>query len=101
MKNSKIFTSFILVIFLIILSSCSFPFLANINLPAVETATTATADTSTLSQEYQPLTVTFLDVGQADCTLLQCGEEAMLIDGGNPDDAQKIYSVLKSMRLLN
>ena len=95
MKNSKIFTSFILVIFLIILSSCSFPFLANINLPAVETATTATADTSTLSQEYQPLTVTFLDVGQADCTLLQCGEEAMLIDGGNPDDAQKIYSVLK------
>ncbi len=41
------------------------------------------------------LTVHFLDVGQADCVLLQCGGENMLIDGGNVDDSQMVVSYLR------
>ena len=41
------------------------------------------------------LTVTFLDVGQGDSTLLTCGGEAMLIDGGSPERSSLIYSVLE------
>ena len=41
------------------------------------------------------LTVHFLDVGQADCALLECGGEFMLIDGGNRDDSQLVVSYLE------
>ena len=41
------------------------------------------------------LTVQFIDVGQADCALLECGGEYMLIDGGNRDDSQLVVSFLE------
>ena len=41
------------------------------------------------------LTVQFIDVGQADCALLECDGEYMLIDGGNRDDSQLVVSVLE------
>lgn len=41
------------------------------------------------------LTVQFLDVGQADCALLECGGEYLLIDGGNRDDSQLVVSFLE------
>ena len=37
----------------------------------------------------------FLDVGQADCMLVRCGEEAMLVDGGNVDDGSIVYRYLE------
>ena len=42
------------------------------------------------------LTVHYLDVGQADCILLESGGEFMLIDGGNRDDGQMVVSYLQS-----
>lgn len=39
--------------------------------------------------------VHFIDVGQADSALIQCGGENMLIDGGNVDDSQTVVSYLK------
>ena len=41
------------------------------------------------------LTVQFIDVGQADCALLECDGEFLLIDGGNRDDSQLVVSVLE------
>ena len=41
------------------------------------------------------LTVQYIDVGQADCALLECGGEYLLIDGGNRDDSQLVVSVLE------
>lgn len=41
------------------------------------------------------LTVSFIDVGQADCALLECGGEYMLIDGGNKADGQLVVSYLE------
>ena len=45
----------------------------------------------------EKLTVHYLDVGQADCALLECGGEYMLIDGGNIGDGQKVISYLQNM----
>ncbi|MBQ3556942.1 MAG: MBL fold metallo-hydrolase [Oscillospiraceae bacterium] len=39
--------------------------------------------------------VHFIDVGQADAALVVCDGEVMLIDGGNREDSQLIYSYLK------
>lgn len=41
------------------------------------------------------LTIHFIDVGQADCALLECDGEYMLIDGGNRGDSQLIVSYLE------
>lgn len=37
----------------------------------------------------------FLDVGQGDCTVIVCDGEAMIIDGGPPGAAQKVYSFIR------
>lgn len=42
------------------------------------------------------LTVHFIDVGQADCALLECGGEYMVIDGGNKEDGQLVVSYLQA-----
>ncbi len=39
----------------------------------------------------------FLDVGQADCMLVQCDDAAMLVDGGNVDDSSLVYNYLESL----
>ena len=41
------------------------------------------------------LTVHFIDVGQADCALLECAGQTMLIDGGNAEDSSLVVSYLK------
>ena len=41
------------------------------------------------------LSVQFIDVGQADCALLECDGQYMLIDGGNRDDSQLVVSFLE------
>lgn len=41
--------------------------------------------------------VHFIDVGQADCALVLCDDEAMLIDGGNAADSSLVYSYLKKL----
>ncbi len=39
----------------------------------------------------------FLDVGQADASVVLCGNEAMLIDGGNVEDAAAVAQYLKRL----
>lgn len=41
------------------------------------------------------LHIDYIDVGQADATLIVCDGEAMLIDGGNVDDSDLIYTYLE------
>ena len=41
------------------------------------------------------LTVTWLDVGQGDAAVIQCGGQSMLIDGGKPEKSSYIYSWLQ------
>ncbi len=48
----------------------------------------------TISGDFE---VYVFDVGQADCTLITCGNEYMLIDGGNNEDGKLVANQLKSM----
>lgn len=41
------------------------------------------------------LKVHFIDVGQADATIIECDGQVMMIDGGNATDSNLIYSYLK------
>ena len=41
------------------------------------------------------LTVHFIDVGQADCALIECGGEYMMVDGGNVDDSDLVVAYLQ------
>ena len=44
--------------------------------------------------EGETLTVHFIDVGQADCALLECNGEYIVIDGGNVEDSSLVVSYL-------
>lgn len=52
------------------------------------------APSETLS-ENETLTIHFIDVGQADCALLECGGEYLLIDGGNKADSDLVVTYLQ------
>ena len=41
------------------------------------------------------LAVHYIDVGQADCALIECGGEYMIIDGGNVDDSDLVVTYLQ------
>ena len=56
---------------------------------------TAPSPTTTAPETTDALVVHFIDVGQADCALLVCDGEFMLIDGGNVDDSSLVVSYLE------
>lgn len=58
-----------------------------------------TAKTNDSPQPANELDVHFIDVGQADSALLVCGDETMLIDGGNVADSSVIVTYLKNLGL--
>jgi competence protein ComEC len=45
------------------------------------------------------LKIHFIDVGQADSILIQCGNENMLIDAGNNDDGDKVVEYIKNQSI--
>ncbi len=52
-------------------------------------------ETTAAPAQGQQLAVHFIDVGQADCALLSCGGESILIDGGNVADSALVVSYLE------
>ena len=54
-----------------------------------------TVPAPSLPANGETLTVHYIDVGQADCALLECDGEYMLIDGGNKDDSQLVIAYLR------
>jgi competence protein ComEC len=65
------------------------------NPPSAGLATATAAGPALTGQ----LEVHFLDVGQADCILVIQGDDTMLIDAGNIDDAEHIVSYLKKQEV--
>lgn len=56
---------------------------------------TAQAAGNTGTSQAGTLTVTWLDVGQGDAAVIQCGGQTMLIDGGKPEKSSYIYAWLQ------
>ena len=55
----------------------------------------ATTTAATVTDSSGCLTVHFIDVGQADCALIDVGGAYVLIDGGNKEDGQLVVSYLE------
>ncbi len=49
--------------------------------------------------ENSTFEVVFLDVGEADAALVLCDGQTMLIDGGNSDDSDLVYTFLKDREI--
>ena len=85
-KNSKKLSGMLFNLFLvtlvIFLSGCGISQQSNAN-----------SDDAAQSSTFE---VHFIDVGEADATLVLCDGKAMLIDGGNPEDSDLIYTYLKN-----
>ena len=54
------------------------------------------AEETPLPPDDSSFAVHFIDVGQADCVLVMCDGAYMLIDGGNAEDSDLVYSYLKT-----
>lgn len=48
------------------------------------------------SAEEDLLHIYYIDVGQADSTIITCDDDVLMIDGGNVADSQSIFSVLRN-----
>jgi competence protein ComEC len=62
---------------------------------ASQTPQVSQGETQTSQAAEGELTVHFIDVGQADCALVECGGQTMLIDGGNVADSSLVVSYLQ------
>lgn len=67
-----------LLVVCLLLSGCELPY----------------APVTTPTEGEGGLTVHYIDVGQADCALLECDGEYILIDGGNVEDSSLVVSYL-------
>ena len=76
MMKKRLFA--LLLLLALLLSGCAYP-----------------AELEPTSVDGDSLIVHFIDVGQADCALLECGGQYMLIDGGNREDGQLVVSYLE------
>ena len=63
--------------------------------PTEATVVTLPPETAAPTEpELDGLTVHFIDVGQADCALLECDGEFAIIDGGNSEDGEDVVEYL-------
>lgn len=85
-----------LFLILALLTGCAMPAATN---PSTTGSTPSTpsvpTNASSSGEDGGTLTVHFIDVGQADCALLECEGEYMLIDGGNVADSSLVVSYLE------
>ncbi len=68
---------------------------SNAEVTAVEEAQAA----STSVKVSKNLTVRYVNVGQGDCVLISCNGQWALIDGGPEDASQRLYSILKTLKV--
>jgi len=88
-KNRILSLALSLSLLLLALSGC-----ADLDsyIPTPPSSAPISQNTQTNSSDFR---ITFLDVGQADSILVECDGHSMLVDGGNVEDSDLIYSVLK------
>lgn len=105
-KNHFRRIGFLLLTFFLLLASASV--LSNSgytaqNIPSIQaaehTASVSQSANSSSREQKELLTVTFLDVGQGDAAVLQCGGQTMMIDGGKAKASSYIYSWLKKNQI--
>ncbi|MFH1032203.1 MAG: ComEC/Rec2 family competence protein [Chloroflexota bacterium] len=105
MKKLQSLLAVLLIISTVVITGCGQVNLpvtpSQISTPSVTSTTPTTPTTppaqSPIPSSSQPLTVSFLNVGQADCTVIQYGNSAMIIDAGGNSGAASLVTKLKNM----
>lgn len=93
LKKTNFSTVAVILLLSLILSSCS-----GLTFPqgtSPDNASSAAVSATINTANEDALTVHFLDVGQGNAVLAQCGGKFMLIDGGNRDTSSFVVSYLK------
>lgn len=93
-----------LFIFMSVIHGCASSNAIHGNISAAFNGTSTEQSSPTISETIEgasldsasTFSVKYVDVGQADCELIECDGHWMLIDGGNAADSQTVYSVLSS-----
>ncbi len=96
MQKRKLSACFLLLLcFLLLFNSCMTPE------PPTDTdePLSTSAEAPITPPDGASFAVHFIDVGQADAALVICDGKTMLIDGGNADDSNLIYSYLKKQSI--
>ena len=78
----------ILLVLALLLAGCGTQIVIEIN---------PTTAPSVADGEQEELLIHFIDVGQADCALVEYGDYHLLIDGGNRDDGSMLITYLENM----
>lgn len=95
MKKLKAFIS--LLTLTISLTACRMQSVTSTPQPTADPTPTSAVEIA----DNSTFVVHFIDVGQADAALLQCGDDTMLIDGGNVADSSLIIAYLKKLNIDN
>lgn len=90
MKRSFLLCT-VLLFLLLSVTACTFT--PSFQFPADQTAEPSGGDGE--------LSILFIDVGQADSMLVRCGDDAMLVDGGNVGDSDTVAAVLSKQDSLD
>lgn len=90
----------LLLLLCLLLTGCTVEYVAPTtsgNIASTEIATSAPAAETTAATEGidAGIAVHFIDVGQADCALIECGGSFALIDGGNAADGPDVVEYLQ------
>lgn len=93
LKRTRFSVAAVILLLSLILSACS-GFYSPPDTP-LDKSSDITVSTSINTGEEDALTVHFLDVGQGNAVLAQCGGKSMLIDGGDRDTSSFVVSYLK------
>lgn len=86
-----------LLIVLLVLAAIVLPGCKEIDSVLTHEETTTPSDQSSPAISSEILTVSVLDVGQADCIVIHQGDHAMIIDAGNNADSTFVVNQLKNM----
>ncbi|MCI5839847.1 MAG: ComEC/Rec2 family competence protein [Peptoniphilaceae bacterium] len=54
-----------------------------------------------INENSNELEINYIDVGQGNCTLIECDNEVMIIDGGDRSHSSKVVSFLKKKNIKN
>lgn len=69
----------------------------------LQTSTPSATSTGVLlpDKTTQPLRISYIDVGQADCTIIQHGTNAMIIDAGGNATAASLVTIIRKLGISN
>lgn len=98
-SNKKILSFILLFIFSIISIYYKEPITSNVN--NIQKKEIDTVDQAVNKTTNSLLTISFIDVGQADCILIENEHEYILVDGGNNADGEKLVAYFKSLGITN